>query len=334
VKVVPSLADRWSSGAVARWATVAATLAILLPALAWSFPSLVVALVIIGLAFGIAEITANVQAAAVERAYARPLMSGLHASWSIGLLTGGLASAIATEVGASLEQQLAALGTGLAFVAAVGARGMLTPKAESDTRPQPTWSGDAARPAFLGMPALILTGLIAFCAFVAEGSVSDWSGVYLRGTQGASLATAALGVSVYSVGLTLGRLLGNRLVGRYGNLATLWRAALLAAAGLAIALCARSPGLALAGYGVLGFGVAPIVPIAFSVTGGMTSVPAAWAMSRVTMLAYAGQFLGPVPVGLLAHSTSLAFGLMVPTILLVLTVPLTSRLRTSLTATS
>jgi fucose permease len=127
--------------------------------------------------------------------------------------------------------------------------------------------------------------------------------------------------------MAIGRFGGDAIIARYGRPATLWRAALIAGAGMTLAVLAPGPGVAIAGYAVLGLGVATIVPIAFTLGGTAEGVPPAWGISRVTMLGYAGVFSSPPAIGLVAQVTGLAAALAIPAVLLVLVAPL-SRLTT------
>ena len=328
VLVAPIGIRRLSSRVVARWSTAAAALSIVLPAVAWNFPSLAGGLVVLGFAFGLTEVSVNVQAVAVERLYGRPLMSGLHARWSLGLIVGSLSGAAAAAVSVSPVQQLLITGPFLAAFAAFEGRTFLGPR---DELAPGVPIASTARFALRKSPVVAAAGMIAFCSILAEGSVSNWSGVYLHGSQHASLAVASLGVFVYSTGQLLARLVGNRLVAYYGSTAALWRTAVVGAIGMVIAVAAPGPGIALAGYAVLGVGVAPIVPISFSVAGVAAGVPPASAVSRVTAFGFAGSFLGPAVIGVLASEVGLAEALLAPATLLLLIAPLSFGLRRALT---
>jgi hypothetical protein len=87
---------------------------------------------------------------------------------------------------------------------------------------------------------------------------------------------------------------------------------------MTIAVLAPAPGVAIAGYLVLGLGVAAIVPIAFTLAGSTQGVPPAWAISRVTMIGYAGLFSGPPLIGLVAQLTGPGTALAIPAALLLL----------------
>ena len=91
---------------------------------------------------------------------------------------------------------------------------------------------------------------------------------------------------------------------------------------MTLAVLAPDPAVAIAAYGVLGLGVATIVPIAFTLAGNAPGVPPAWAISRVTTLGYAGLFASPPIIGFVAQVTSLGVALAIPAVLLLLVAPL------------
>jgi MFS family permease len=122
--------------------------------------------------------------------------------------------------------------------------------------------------------------------------------------------------------MATGRFAGDAVIARLGRPGTLWRASLIAGAGMTLAVLAPAPGVAIAGYGVLGLGVATIVPIAFTMAGNTAGVAPAWAISRVTTLGYVGLFSSPPVIGLVAQATGLAAALAIPAVLLLLVAPL------------
>jgi hypothetical protein len=82
------LVARHGSRPVTRAGAVAFAVALGLPALAPSLPLLCLALVVLGAGNGALDVAMNAQAAAVERRYARPIMSRFHALFSLGGLAG------------------------------------------------------------------------------------------------------------------------------------------------------------------------------------------------------------------------------------------------------
>lgn len=327
VLTMPLLARRWSSAAIARWGMAIAAVATVLPAAAAGLPSLAVGLIALGMLLGLADIAMNIEAVAVERAHGRPLMSRLHAMYSLGLLAGSVAGSLAARLSVAPVHHLLLAGTVLGIIAIVVARDLAVPPSQATDRASTSagTSGQASRLA--RHPGLVLTGLVAFCGYFAEGSVQDWSGVYLRETQGASLSTAALGTAACGIGMVAGRLVGDAVIGRYGRLTAVWRSALLASCGMFVAVLAPTPTVAIAAYAILGLGVAVIVPIMFTLAGNTQGARPAWAMGRFTMMGYSGLFAGPPVIGFVAHRVGLGVALSVPGVLLASIVPLAFALR-------
>src|SRR5215207_10441809 len=86
--------DRWGSRPFMRagFPLLAATL--LLPGLADSGVTLFASLLILGIASGALDVAMNAQGIEVERTLSRPILSGLHGLWSVGLGLGAGAAAL------------------------------------------------------------------------------------------------------------------------------------------------------------------------------------------------------------------------------------------------
>jgi MFS family permease len=118
--------------------------------------------------------------------------------------------------------------------------------------------------------------------------------------------------------MAIGRLLGDRIVARFGGAPVLRYGALLASASMALAILAPNPWLSILGFTLAGFGFAPIVPVAFSASGSIPGVSPSWAIAKVSGVAYIGMLGGPPIIGFIAHHTSLAWALAVPATLIAL----------------
>jgi fucose permease len=323
VLLVSTLVGRFTSGVVTRGAVLASSIAVVLPAFAWSLGSLAAALLAFGLTMGTLDTAMNTQAVAIERAYRKPIMSAIHGMFSVGMLFGAVVGAGAAHADVDPRLHFVAAAACLGALGIWQARSLLGPEADVPLR-----SADedvdqgTARPRLADHPYLWVIGAIALCSLFAEGAVDDWSGVYLHEAQDASFAVAPLGTAACAIGMAVGRFCGDAVIARHGRQATLWRTSLIAAAGMTLAVVAPTPAVAIAGYGILGLGVATIVPIALTLAGNTNGVPPVWAVSRVTVIGYAGLFGSPPVIGLLAEATSLAAALIVPAVLLALVAPL------------
>jgi MFS family permease len=266
-----------------------------------SLASLAAALAVMAAANSVVDVAMNAQGVELERRYERPVLSGLHAGHSFGFMAGGLVAMAAAAASSATLAHFACVGAVVA-VAGLAATGTLVVERAHD--------GPAlARPT----GALLLLGLVAFCVFFSDGAANNWSAVHLRSEHGADPALAAAAVSVFSLTLGLGRLAGDRLVASLGRAGAVRAGGLVSTAGATIAIATPSPASALAGWAVLGAGLAPIAPAVLGAAPKASRLPAPVAIAAVTTVGYLGSFTGPPVIGALAELTtlSLALGLLV-----------------------
>jgi MFS family permease len=278
------------------------------PALATDLLTLTLAFAWLGLVSGFLDVVMNANAVAVERGYRRPLLSGIHAFWSIGLLAGGAAGAGAAALGIGVDAHFALVAVVLAPVAVLATRGLLPD--EADRAPV---SPEALAPLgrALSIPVLLL-GLVAFSAFAAEGSAADWSAVYLDETVGVREGLAGAAFVAFSAGMIASRLVGDAVSRRFGPVSTVRFGGALAATGMALILIAPQPVTAIGGYLLVGAGLAPVVPIAFSAAGNLDRGRSGSLLGVVVTIAYVGSVVGPVAIGLTAEAASLRVALLLP----------------------
>ena len=72
-------------------------------------------------------------------------------------------------------------------------------------------------PAFAIPHGIVLfIGALCFILFLTEGSLLDWSAVFLTSVRGMNVSDAGLGYAAFALTMTIGRLTGDRLVRRVG----------------------------------------------------------------------------------------------------------------------
>ena len=309
-RVAGRVVDRFGSRRAIRVATLALCAALLGPALADSLATLAVVLAALGLVGGFLDVAMNAQAVAVERGYGRPIMSGLHGLWSLGLLAGALGAAGAAAAGASPTLHFALVGVALALPSVLLLDQLLTAGAEA--LPVEHGAPSLSRWGLLLAPAVLLLGLIAFSSFIGEGSAADWSAVYLRDNLHTSHAVAAGAFAAFSLAMAGSRFAADGLAERFGAAAVVRTGSLVAAGGLGLGLLVAEPVAAVVGFGLLGLGLAPVVPIAFSAAGNTGLGATGVILGRVVTLGYLGSIVGPVAIGALADVIGLRAALLVP----------------------
>jgi fucose permease len=145
--------------------------------------------------------------------------------------------------------------------------------------------------------ALLALGALAFCGLIAEGAMGDWSAVYLHDVLGSSPALASAGFAACSLAMAAGRFTGDRLVGRYGAEGVLRMSSAVAAIGLAAALVVGTPASGVLGFGLVGLGIANVIPILFSAAGRIPGTEAGVALAAVATTGYFGFLVGPPLIG-------------------------------------
>jgi len=147
--------------------------------------------------------------------------------------------------------------------------------------------------------------VIAFCSFVGEGSASDWGAVYMTQELGASAALGAVAFAAFAVTMAATRFAVDPLRARLGSVPLVRGGSLIAAAGLGLALVIHAPAAGIAGFALLGLGLAAVVPIAFSAAGELNPRATGRLVGRVATIGYVGSVAGPIMIGWAAEATSL-----------------------------
>jgi MFS family permease len=293
--------DRFGSRPFMRIGFPLLAAALLLPGIAGSGLTLFLALFALGIASGALDVAMNAQGIEVERTLAKPILSGLHGLWSVGLGVGAGVAALAAAADIEPLPHFAIVGALLALASVVFLRGLL----DADHQIRDEDDSDTARLSVPWTLPLALLGVIAFCSFVGEGSASDWSAVYMTQELGSSQALGAIAFAAFAVTMATTRFVADSLRIRFGDVALVRTGSLVAAAGLGLALWVHEPAAAIAGFGLLGLGLAAVVPIAFSAAGALDRRATGRLVGRVATVGYVGSVAGPIAIGWLADATSL-----------------------------
>ncbi|MGJ4951927.1 MFS transporter [Bradyrhizobium sp. HKCCYLS20291] len=257
--------------------------------------TLAVALFVFGAALGSLDVAVNIQAIEVERLSERTLMSGFHAQFSIGGFagSGAMTALLAFDV-APLPGTLAC--SALALVAMI----VTAPRLLAG---KPAQSGP-----LLVLPhgAVMLLAALAAIMFLVEGAMLDWGALLLTGSGRLPTAQAGLGYIMFSIAMTTGRLVGDAVVARIGDRATLLWGSAITIAGFIVLLAVPSLVAAMAGFALIGLGASNLVPVLFRRAGAQTAMPVGLAVAAVTTAGYSGVLLGPAGIGFVAAATSLS----------------------------
>jgi MFS family permease len=316
---------RFGSGRVTAAMAFFSYLVIAGPGLAGNLPTLLLSLLLWGMAAGALDVAMNAQAVQIETSYQRPIMSSFHAFWSVGTVLGTAAGSLGAGLGISLARQQAGLAVLLAVVTWWAAGRLIADHQAEEYQP----GGRVFE------IRLVLLGIAGVCALLSEGSAGDWSPVYLRDDLHVTAGHAGLAYGAFTIMMTTGRFLGDRFVGWLGRARSLAIVAAIGTVGMAGGLISGNLLGAMLGFGCLGLGLSVLVPVFFS-TAADGPGAAGPKLAVVSSFSYLGFLLGPASLGPLASASSVHTALWIlPTfaalagVLGVIAVRMTARLSAS-----
>ncbi|MFF9042052.1 MFS transporter [Streptomyces sp. NPDC014892] len=320
MQVAGPLTDRLGTRVVVPAGGVLCGTTLFLPGLAHDPWTLAAALLVFGLCNGCLDVSMNAHAVHVEKAYGRPVMSGFHATFSVGGVLAALAGAGAASAGLRPAVSMAAIGALGVVITLTSARSLLpaAPAVDSPGSTEETGTSPAVeRSGTTGRVWLL--AVLALMAMLCEGAAHDWSVLHLKDVLGASAGTAAFAYGTFAAAMTIGRLLTDRLVTRLGSVAILRYGAAMAAVGSTLVALGPWMWTAFTGWALFGLGLSGCVPQLFSAAGHADPSAAGANVSRVAGLGYVGMLAGPAVIGWLTHLVALNHAFVLLTLLCVTT---------------
>jgi MFS family permease len=295
-----ALIHRYGSASVMVVTGVLFCLAFPMPALAGTLGLFVAGLAIFGATIGAMDVAINAQALAYEKQIGKPVMSLFHGMYSAGAMGGaGLSALVLSRFTA--EAHVA--GTVFVGLVTVGLAGLFLLPARADR--------GLTEKRFFAWPSRATIGLgsLCFLAYMSEGAVLDWSAIHLREKFALSAHVAGLGYGTFAGGMALARFTGDALRSRFGPVALVRASAVLAAAGMVMALSFNDPVTSVLAYGLAGLGLGNIVPVLFSGGGRLEPEAPGRGIAAVVAMGFAGSVVGPPFIGVAAQSTGLSAAL-------------------------
>lgn len=152
-------------------------------------------------------------------------------------------------------------------------------------------------------PRTVLIGLVVLAAGLTEGSANDWLALAVVDGFHVGPEVGALSFALFVAAMTAMRLLGTRLLDRFGRLPVLRVSAVLSLTGLLVFCLVPADllGVALAGAVVWGLGAALGFPVGMSAASD-DPLHAAARVSVVSTIGYVAFLAGPPLLGMLAHA--------------------------------
>lgn len=333
--------QRWGSRVAVVASTAALALAYLLMGVGPALGSLVllgVGVFLSGVSIALGNVPLNVESARIERAMARTVIPQFHAAYSIGAVVGSGLGALASRSGVSPAVHFGAVAAVAVVWRLASLRGVVLPPGPSDAAreltvevpaadaPTDRRSRRAAGRRRVGSaldawrePRTLLIGVVVMAAAFSEGSANDWLSIAVVDGFGRTEAVGGVVLALYVAAMTVVRLVGTRLIDRYGRVLVLRVSGVVSILGLL--LFGLAPSFELASLGVVawGFGAALAVPIGIAAASD-DPVRAAGRVAVISSFSSVASIAAPPLLGLAAQSMGARHALMLIAVTMVASV--------------
>lgn len=268
-----------------------------------------VGLLVYGVGVGVWDVAMNVEGAEVERRLGRSVMPRFHAGFSLGTVVGALGGALVVALGAPASWHLA--------VVALAACALVLPTSAAFLPVRDVSPGER-RPAARAWlePRTLSIGVLVLALAMAEGTANDWLAVALVDGHDASHAVGVAGFGVFVAAMTATRLVGTRLIDRFGRAAVLRCTIAGAGAGVLLVVLGGHPALVVVGIVLWGAGSSLGFPVGMSAAAD-DPVHAAARVSVVSTIGYAAFLAGPPLLGFVGDRVGTLRALLVVALVLV-----------------
>lgn len=328
---------RWTSKRVIVGASLA--MSVLLAGVGWapSWLALAAVFLCVGLVDALIDIANNAQGLWVQRRLGTSIITGLHGLWSVGAVVGGLIGSVFAGLGVPVRWHLVITGVLFAVGLLLVSR-LLLPGHEpvDEPEPAPTGAGDAKPEAGsrAGSEAgagptrtsaglvvrLLLVCLVGLAGAAGEDAGNTWGALYLTGDLG---TTAAVGGAVFVAmqsAMIVGRFAGDPLVNRFGPRGVSRVGGILTVLGFGVVLAAPVLVAAVAGFALVGLGIAVLIPLAMQAADEVPGLPRGLGLAVSGWMMRLGFLATPPLIGLVADAVGLRWAFAVPAALGVLAV--------------
>ena len=275
-----------------------------------SIPLATLGLVLLAAGNGLWGATMNIEAGLVQAAVRRTVVPIIQAMYAVGMLSGALLGALASQLGLPLgvhlfglaALELIACGTAVGFYLTKEEVASIAPVKDTDSAEGEEASSEKTK----GLTRVawrekqtVLIALMVMSAGLVEGAANDWLNLSMVDGYGFSTAAASAAFAFFLLMMTIMRFASPRLEARLGAPALLRVTFFGAVVGLLLVAFAPHYTLAVAGVALCGIGASLGFPLGISAL----STDPVMTPARVSVLStvnYGAALIGPPLLGIIA----------------------------------
>lgn len=269
-----------------------------------------ISLIIVGMCLSVTNVAMNTCVTSLEHQYSINIMSTCHGMFSAGLMFGSIAASILRGMKIEPVLQMAVIAgviTALVLLLRPTILGIHEEKITEDENTQAKF--------ILPKGALLLMILISLCTNVTEGTMADWTAVYMRDIVQTDDYFIGWGLAGYSMFMSLGRFVGDALIPRFGGNAVLRTGGIIAALGITLAIIFPYTITAILGFTLVGAGVSCGAPILYGSAARVPGMAKGAGLATMNTFSMGGFLAGPVLIGFISKSVSLPFAFSIVAVL-------------------
>ena len=270
-----------------------------------SVPVFAVVLFFFGFIGNVTNISMNTQGLSIQQLLGKPILSSLHAMWSVGAFLAAVVSGLTMELGYSTKQHFLLMAI-IIPVISLGLSSYLV-KDKNVEGPQKIFA--------LPTKGLLLFGFICFCVAMSEGAMVDWSSLYYRMALEDIHKISTSGYTAFAFFMAVGRFMGDGLLQSLGYKRVIQLNGLFILTGMVIALAVKIPWAVIIGFSMVGLGVSSVFPVVYIIAAKNKSMAPSAALAAVSSVGFTGFLLGPPIIGFVAQEIGLRQALVIVAIL-------------------
>ena len=293
-----------------------------LPVVASSVWMVALGLFLTGTSISFTNVSMNTCASSLEHQYKDHIMSTCHGLFSLGLMMGSLFASALMGLHTLAFYQSLTLSIVLLLMGYSIHRIILT-IADDHHSDEVT---DIPKFSFPKGPLLIMI-CIAMCTNLTEGSMADWTAVYLRDIVHTAPYLLGWGLASYSFCMAMGRFFGDYIIPKYGANDVLKYGGILSAIGIGIAVMIPSTIICILAFGLVGLGVSCGAPIMYGAAAKLPNLAKGVGLATLNTFSISAFLGGPVIIGFISNALNLRIALALVSLIGLVWVFLTSKIK-------
>jgi len=243
-------------------------------------------------AYGVFEVVINLQATNLEKKFDKPMMSGFHAFWSIGLLSGSFITSIFLEYNISLLTNSITYIFILLPLIFLSSMTLKKNKAEKQS-----FTG-----IFFKWPTvLMILVLLSITAVFLEGGTDSWGALHMRDYLQAEGFKIGLAAISFNGAMVIGRLTGDQLKKFFGIKQFLFISIIFSLVGLLIVLFSKVVTITIIGFIISGLGISSVIPICYTLVSSIKNINPTLGITVITIAIYGNFMISPPILGYTAN---------------------------------